>query len=137
MKIKYICFQLLALALTLYTVKSQIGGLTISKSFSLAFMFWVLFGATAFLAPKLRTFFLLSNSLLFNVIAHSLLIGLVFWLCSMYIGGIVLVPIKFLTVEFSGILIKGTTLGSFGTITVVSVFIGTLYQVLIWLQGEK
>lgn len=137
MKIKYILFQFLALAVTLFAVQQLVGGFAISKAFSFAFMFWVIFLSTALAAPKVRAFFLLPSGVFFNAVIHTLLIGVVFWLCSAVIGGVSIVPVKFLTIEFLGILIKGTTLGSFGTITVVSIFIGTLYQLIIWLQSEK
>jgi hypothetical protein len=137
MKIKFLLFEFVLLWVTTLMVRELVGGFTIASSFSYAAMFWLLLWVTTFVAPKIRIFLLLPNMYIFNAIIHVVLIWGVYWLCTTLIGGVTVSPVKFLTVEILGIAIKGTTLGSFGTITVVSLLIGTIYQLLIWLQSDK
>lgn len=137
MNLKYIGFTFLSTYLSFMVVQYMLGGFTLTKTASFVIVFWLLAWVIAVGAEKIRIFFLLPSILGIKILVHALLMWGGFWFMDSFIGGITIVPIQILSTEILGISVNATTLGSFGTIAVVSVAGATVYQTLIWLQKEK
>ena len=137
MKIKQLLFHFFLGIVILFAVKEYIGGFELSKVFSFALVFILLYSVTSWLAIKVRVFFLLPRIIFLDILFQTLFIGVVMWICNSYIGGITLAPVKFSVISLLGLTVTRKSLGEFGTIGVVSFVIAVVYQGLIWLNSDK
>ena len=137
MKIKQLLFHFFLGIVILFAVKEYIGGFELSKVFSFALVFILLYSVTSWLAIKVRVFFLLPRIIFLDILFQTLFIGVVMWICNSYIGGITLAPVKFSVISLLGLTVTRKSLGEFGTIGVVSLVIAVVYQGLIWLNSDK
>ncbi|WKZ24143.1 MAG: hypothetical protein QY312_00860 [Candidatus Dojkabacteria bacterium] len=128
-----IAIGLLILWSTLYLL----GGFVLSRSFGYVTIFILLYLATDFLSQKVRIFFLLPKFLVIQILLHSLLLFGLFLLSDGVIAGVTITQLH------PGVVLQlrdtplMKVLAEFGTIGVVSLFMGTVTQVINWLQSEK
>lgn len=134
---KPVFFQIFLGIVTLFTILSIVGGVVISQTFSFAFIFWGLFVVVLLATRQVRKFFLLPDNYFADALIHAVLVFIVLWLCNSFLGGVTIHSLLFPSFTVSGVKVIGTTLGTFGTIGVVSVLFGLLYQGLIWLNDGK
>jgi hypothetical protein len=137
MRFKLLLFQGVVAIVSLLSVKYFINGFTFSTAPSYLFMFWTLYIAGTVLAVKVRTFFLLPQVYYLDAAVTAIVIAGVFWVCSNIIGGVTFHPTTVQAFSFLGISVKATAFGTFGTIGLVAVLSGALYQVIILLEREK
>lgn len=137
MKIKQVLAQLSLGLLVLFGVQAYVGGFVFSHSSVYNATFIVLYLATAWLANRVRRFFLLPNMLPLEILVHSAFLLGLFYLSDRIIGGISLAPLSLPVSQIVTSVFSKQTLGEFGTILLVSFMCGTVYQVINWLYKEK
>lgn len=137
MKIKQLIFQIFLSLLVLYFVAQYTSSITISQTFSFAIIFYLLYVAVALATQRFVTFFLLPKGFPFAALIQSVLLFVVIYLCTSFLGGVAIHFMAFPSFGFLGVKVIGTSLGLFGTIAVDAVLIGIVYQLLIWLNEQK
>jgi len=137
MKIKQVFAQLLTALVVLLAAKAVVGGFVFSSAISYVGMFLALYLSSEWFATKIRIFFLLPSLLLIPILIHSAIIAGVFYLANSIFGGITIVPTnpQFITAIPDFLPIQ--QLGEFGTIVMVSLWCGTVYQLINWLYLDK
>lgn len=137
MKIKQAFAQIILSIVVFYAAKTIIGGFVFSNSATYVAIFVSLFAGTDWVATRIRIFFLLPSLLPVPILLHSVIIGGLLYVANNIIGGITITALNpKLISSIQGVLPR-QEFGEFGTIVVVSLFCGTLYQLINWLYSEK
>jgi hypothetical protein len=137
MKIKQAVAQIILSIIVLCAAKTVVGGFAFSNSITYISMFLALFAGTDWVATRFRIFFLLPSMLPVPILLHSTLIGLLIYLASSIISGVTVTSLNPWVAQIIQDVLPRQEFGEFGTIVVVSLFCGTLYQLINWLYSEK
>jgi len=137
MKIKQVFAQILLSICVLLVTRFLVGGFVFSHSSTLVAMFLALFAATDWVTVRVRIFFLLPSLLPIPILIHSAIIGLLFYVANHYISGISIVALNPQFLAAFNKFLPLQNFGEFGTIVMVSLFCGIVYQTINWLYTEK
>ncbi len=137
MKIKQAFAKILIGLVVFFAIQNLIGGFELSKSISYVLVFLALFLATEWLTVRIRIFFLIPPLLPMLILIHTLLLFALFYLGDSVIAGVSVTKLHPGFILFLGKPKVLQTLGEFGTIGVVSLCMGIVYQVINWLSSEK
>jgi hypothetical protein len=137
MKIKQLIVQICIGLLILMTVKGLLGGFVFSKSVTYVLIFLVLYSFSGWAVNRIQIFFLMPKIIFLSMALHALVLTAIFFVGNSIIGGITITSLQPSVLHLFSKSLAQQMSGDFGTIGVVSLSIGIVYQGIIWLNSEK
>lgn len=137
MKIKQILVQIVISLLVLVTVQSLAGGFVYSRSTPYVAIFIALIALSGWMTTRIQVFLLLPKIIPFMVVLHSVVVFFIVYISNNVIGGVTVTSLNPNFVRLLGLAPFLKSIGEFGTISVVALLVGGMYQVIIWLNSEK